>query len=93
MDKDISRSSIIMKIEVVLREYFEADYAMLNNFTQIPLTEYPFMLNAIQLYELLMFMEENFKKYFSSDDIRENGFSTIEDIICLIQKDILGSKN
>lgn len=93
MDKDISRSSIIMKIKVVLREYFEVDYAMLDNFTQMPLTEHPFMLNAIQLYELLMLMEENFKKYFSSDDIRENGFSTIEDIICLIQKDILGSKD
>lgn len=70
----------------ILRDQFEVSCSLPNDFTQIPLTRQPFMFNAVQLYELLMVVETCFQKYFSAEEIKENGFSTIEDIILLIQK-------
>lgn len=85
MNNVIDREFIIIKIKDILKENFEIDFVLPDDFLQIPLTTQPFMFNAIQLYELLMIVEKSFRRYFSSVEIKENGFSTIDDIIRLIQ--------
>lgn len=80
------RDFIIAKMKNILKDNFEIDFALTDDAMRIPLTAQPFMFNAIQLYEFLMVVENCFQKYFSSEEIKENGFTTIEDIICLIEK-------
>lgn len=86
MNSMIDRDFIIAKMKNILEDNFEIDFALTDGIIQIPLTAQPFMFNAIQLYELLMIVENCFQKYFSSEEIKENGFSTIEEIIRLIEK-------
>lgn len=44
----------------------------------------PFCLTAVELYELLMALEEKYSVYFSADQIISNGFNTLNKIIDLI---------
>ncbi len=46
----------------------------------IPLTSSHFNFSGIQLYQLLMCIEEVFGIYFEPEDVAENGFFTLSDI-------------
>jgi len=51
----------------------------------IPLTSAYFNLGGIQLYQLLMCIEDAFNIYIEPDDIVERGFYTLENIKKLVE--------
>lgn len=81
----IDEEKILNTICKVLTEKFNLAFELNDEIMTISLFERPFLLSAIQLYQLLMILEEKFCVYFTAEEIRKNGFFTIEEILKLFQ--------
>lgn len=79
----IDEEKILNTICQVLTEKFDLVFELNDETTTISLFERPFLLSAIQLYQLLMILEEKFCVYFTPEEIQKNGFFTIEEILKL----------
>lgn len=79
------RESIARDICYMLNMEFHVSNKITNDKWSLPLTSFFFDLNAIQLYQLLMAVEEKYNIYFEVSEIEENGFGTVEEIVKLIQ--------
>lgn len=75
-----TQDTVIDTIKDILKNKFEFNETLKKETMDIPLTSYPFNLTGVQLYQLLMCIEEAFNIFFETEDIVENGFFTLSDI-------------
>lgn len=67
-------------IEKMITEDWKIKFANEKAIEKIPLSCEKIGMNAIQMYELLMQIEEVFHIYFTAQEIRKYRFNTIEEI-------------
>lgn len=66
---NIDEEKILNTIYQVLTEKFNLVFEPSNEVMTISLFECPFSMSAIQLYQLLMILEEKFCVYFTAEEI------------------------
>ncbi len=74
------QDSVIDTIGNILKTKFGFNESFQEEMLYVPLTSSRFKLSGIQLYQLLMCIEEAFDIFFEPEDISENGFFTLADI-------------
>ncbi len=85
MTESCTRESITKDICYLLSSEFHVRNEITDDKQKLPLTSFFFRLNAVQLYQLLMAVEEKYNIYFNASEIEENGFGTVEEVVRLIQ--------
>jgi len=68
----------------MISNHFCLEFNSLTDSLDKPLTKRPNQLNGIELYQLLMLIEKEYKIYFKPDDIKHYGFNSINNIINLV---------
>lgn len=72
---------VIMNIlKELIREHFIAELAINEVAEDKPLTGSDFNLDAIEMYQLLMCIENTFHIYFTPEELRIYGFRTLSEI-------------
>lgn len=85
MTNGYTRESITKNICHILNTEFHVKDKITDDKQKLPLTSFFFGLNAIQLYQFLMAVEEKYDIYLSASEIEENGFETVEKVVNLVQ--------
>lgn len=80
-----TRKEIMEDIWQMLNKDFNVRDEITADKQKLLMTSFFFDLNAIQLYQILMAIEEKYNIYFSASEIEENGFGTVDEIVRLIQ--------
>mgnify|MGYP000858720471 CR=1 FL=1 len=75
-----NENSVIDTIKDILLIKFEFTGDIHEETMNLPLTSYYFNFTGIQLYQLLMCIEEEFNIYFKPEDISKNSFFTLAEI-------------
>ena len=82
-----------MNRELVMRELYDVMHRGFPSLSissdekhNVKLTSPEFGFNDIELYEFLMCIEERFSVYFEPEEIRDNGFETLDKICDLVCK-------
>lgn len=85
MSEGYTMERIIEEICQMLGKDFNVKDEITEDKQKLPLTSFSFGLNAAQLYQLLMAVEEKYNIYFAVSEIEKNGFGTVEEIARLVQ--------
>lgn len=85
MIEGYTREDITKDICYILNTEFHVKNEITDEKQKLPLTSFFFGLNAIQLYQFLMEVEEKYNIYFHASEIEENGFGTVEEVVRLIE--------
>lgn len=88
----ILKENIIDTIYDILKKEFRFKGSNEEECMNISLTSPYFNLGGIQLYQLLMRIEETYNIYFEPSDIEKNGFFTLEDVIKIVEIKVLSYK-
>lgn len=84
MDERRKEGLIADRIAGLLNTYFELKCDFIPSMYDKQLTGQPFELSGFDLYQLLMLVEEEYGIYVRPDDVRQHGFSTINDVIHMV---------
>lgn len=76
---------IALGVRDILREKFGVTLASESEVEKLPLASKSFGFSAVQMYQLLMCIEEKFNIYFTSEEIVKYGFHNLSEIYKAIQ--------
>lgn len=76
----MQENELIHKLITVLCGKFNIDYVTDENLANLRLTGPEMQLSAIQMYEYLICIENEWGVYFSADDIQKSDFRTVSGI-------------
>lgn len=88
MKDEYTKENIMAYICQLINENFNVRHEATADNRNVPLTSSFFGLSAIQLYQILMAVEEKYNVYFSVSKIEDNGFLTVDDIARLVQMNL-----
>lgn len=82
----MNKEYITRKIFDMLEDKFSLHTERNEKTTNTLLTKAPFSLTSLQLYELLMCIENEFHVYILPKSIKEHGFHTVAEISRLLER-------
>jgi len=77
-------SLIADRIVELMKTHFRLKCDFSQNMFNMPLTGRPYELSGTELYQLLMLIEKEYGIYIRPDDIRQYGFSTINNAVNMV---------
>lgn len=84
MSEEKNSAAIAKCILGLIETHFDMGFDASQSAFEKPLTGQPYGLSGIELYQLLMLVEEEYGINFKPEDIRRYGFDTINNVVRMV---------